>query len=49
MDYIRAEGDFHREIYIIERTNKAERLSQASNFTGRTESENRELSAEFIE
>ena len=24
MDYIRAEGDFHKEKYIVERTNKAE-------------------------
>ena len=24
MDYIRAEGDFHKEIYIVERTNKVE-------------------------
>ena len=24
MDYIRAEGDFHNEIYIVERTNKTE-------------------------
>ena len=24
MDYIRAEGDFHKEIYIVERPNKAE-------------------------
>ena len=23
MDYIRAEGDFHKEKYIVERTNKA--------------------------
>ena len=23
-DYIRSEGDFHKEIYIIERTNEAE-------------------------
>ena len=30
-DYIRAEGDFHNEIYVVERTNKAE------NKTGRTE------------
>ena len=31
--------DFHKAIYIVERTNK----------TGRTESENGELSGEFIE
>ena len=24
MDYIRGKGDFHKEIYIVERTNKAE-------------------------
>ena len=23
MDYIRGKGDFHKEIYIVERTNKA--------------------------
>ena len=28
MDYIRAEGDFHKEIYIAERTYETERLDQ---------------------
>ena len=31
MDYIRAEGDFHTEIYIVERDSKAElRLEEQS-------------------
>ena len=30
-DYVRAEGDFRKEIHIVERTNKAELRSEEQN------------------
>ena len=42
MDYIRAEGDFHKETYSW-------KDQQGRDKTGRTERENGELSEEFME
>ena len=42
MDYIRGKGDFHKEIYIVERTNKAEIRPE-------DKSEETESSGEFVE
>ena len=41
MDHIRAEGDFHKETYIVERTNKADIRPEE-------QSEKTELSGEFM-
>ena len=40
--YIRAEGDFHKEIYIVERTKKEEMRPEEQRESG-------ELSGEFME